>query len=128
MFYSIILISFYACLNTTISAAPAPAPAGPIAASPASYVILSADISQPFSPVLGSNPEYFSVTLAGQWAGATPATCALKWDAGVANFTSGGEEVINIDHNNCTDISLKVHMTRFRVEPWFLWELSITAP
>lgn len=126
--YSTILITLYACLSTIITAAPAPMPAGLIAAAPASYVIMSADISQPFSPLLGTNPEYFSVTLGGQWAGATPATCALKWDAGVANYTVGGEEVIDIDHNNCTDINLKVHMKRFRVEPWFLWELSITAP
>lgn len=114
-------------LTRIITAAPAPVPAGPILPNQSTYLILSADISQPWSSVQGTNPEQFEFTIVGQWTGAIPVNCSLSWNAGVANVTDAGLNKVDVSFNNCTDETVQIDMTRFRVEPWFLWQLNITA-
>ena len=120
------LILLFTYLITTITAAPAPAPANAIP-TPATYLILSADVSQPWSGIQGTNPEQWNFTIVGQWPGSKPVTCSLDWNAGSANVTDEARSVVDVTFNNCTDPGVRIDMTRFRVEAWFLWQLTIAA-
>ena len=106
-----------------------PIPAGQIVAA-TTYLILSADISQPPSTTPGQNPEEFNFTVAGDWSGASPVNCSVSWNAGFADVTNLGDKEVNVMSPaafTCSDAGVNVDMTRIRVEPWFLWELSIQA-
>ena len=120
------IAAFLAILILKILAAPSPIPASQITAQ-STYLILSADVSQPFSSVQGVNPEFWDFTVVGQWAGATPVHCSLQWNAGIAIESNEGQKQVDISFNNCSDPSVTIDMTRFQVEPWFLWQLSIQA-
>ena len=120
---------FLTYLTWAAYAAPTPVPAGQIA-SATTYLILNADVSQPISTTPGTNPEQFNFTVAGDWAGATPVNCSANWNAGVASLSNLGDKEIDVKTPaafSCSDVSLSVDMTRIRVEPWFLWELTVQA-
>lgn len=125
MFPPTALLALLACLTAIVPAA-APAPASAIP-TPASYLILSADVSQPWSGIQGTNPEPWNFTIAGQWPGSKPVSCSLAWNAGAANVTDEAQHVVDVTFNNCTDPGVTIDMTRFRVEPWFLWQLTVAA-
>ncbi len=123
---SIITSFAYLIAINRAAPAPSPVPAGPITAQ-ATYLILTADINQPWSSIQGVNPETFSFTVVGQWAGSTPVTCTLNWNAGVVTITDEGQKKVDATFNNCTDPNVEIDMKRYRIEPWFLWEITIQA-
>lgn len=125
---ALLLSSIY--LSNIVIGAPAPVPAahpaGVITPAKFTYMILSADIDQPWT-LQDNNHEEFNFTVAGFWAGALPVTCSLAWDAGAAKVTSTGVYKLNASNISCSDPNVKFEMERYRVEPWFLWQLSIYA-
>lgn len=54
-------------------------------------------------------------------------TCSLAWNAGAATVTDEARNVVDVTFNNCSDPGVRIDMTRFRVEPWFLWQLTVAA-
>jgi len=128
MRYLPLLTLLFTYLTTLTTAAPAPLPASPIALQ-STYLILNATVTQPWSPIQHNNPEHFVFSLVGDWAGSVPVTCSLHWNAGLASVTDEDVFTINVHAPAfaCSDRGVTVDMTRVRVEPWFLWQVSVEA-
>jgi len=128
MLYLPLLTLLSTSFTTLIAAAPGPVPASPIALQ-STYLILNATVTQPWSSIQGHNPEHFIFSLVCDWTGSVPVTCSLHWNAGLASVTDEDVFTVNVHAPAfaCSDRGVTVDMTRVRVEPWFLWEISVQA-
>lgn len=127
LYLSVITVLFTYLINLT-TAIPAPIPVGPITRL-STYLILNATISRPWSSIHGTNPENLTLTVVGDWPGAIPVQCSLRWDAGIASVTVEDVYTVNVEYPAfvCSDQGVTADMTRIRVEPWFLWEIRLQA-
>jgi len=128
MLYLSVLTFLSTYLTTLTNALPAPLPASPITLQ-STYLILNATVSQPWSSIQGQNPEHFIFSLVGDWDGSVPVTCSLHWNAGITSVTDEDQFTVNVHAPafTCSDRGVTVDMTRVRVEPWFLWQISVQA-